>query len=324
MTYRIGIVGCGRMGTRFHAPAFAAQPDCDIVACTSRSPEKAEVLARAYDAEAYTDVDQMLEKAALDVVVIATADPAHLEPLAAALTAGAHVFVEKPLHASGGQEWVTWADYEAAERVMRGWDRGRSIVGTNFNYRTMPHFKQLKMDLTVGELGTIGLIDASAHLNCWSHTIDLLRWWCGDVREVFAYWDVGAKDPRRVVSLRFASGAVGTIVGASYDFRDELVRVEIHGTKARGLVAGLNGSYERRTEDQNAPDAVWPRKDFGNDNFAPSFRASVDAFCEALRGGRRPLADGDDALAELAIEAAIHRSATTGAACVVPFTPNDR
>jgi predicted dehydrogenase len=197
-------------------------------------------------------------------------------------------------------------------------------VGMNFNYRTMPHFKQLKTDLTAGELGTIRLVDASAHLNCWSHTIDLLRWWCGDVREVFAHWDVDAKDPQRAMSLRFASGTVGTLVGASYDFRDELVRVEIYGSKAHGLVAGLNGSYERRTEDQNAPDAVWPRKDFGNDNFAPSFRASVDSFCDALREGRRPLADGDDALAELAIEAAIQRSATTGAACVVPSGSHGR
>ena len=30
-TYRVAIVGCGRMATRFHAPSFAAQPDCRIV-----------------------------------------------------------------------------------------------------------------------------------------------------------------------------------------------------------------------------------------------------------------------------------------------------
>jgi predicted dehydrogenase len=71
-------------------------------------------------------------------------------------------------------------------------------------------------------------------------------------------------------------------------------------------------------EDQAAPDSVWPRKDFGNDNFGPSFRASVDAFCAALREGGRPLVDGDDALAELAIEAAIHRSSETGVPVRVP------
>ncbi len=319
MTYRIGIVGCGRMGTRFHAPAFAAQPDCQIVACTSRTAEKAEALARAHGATAYSDVSELLAKGAPDVVVITTSDSAHLEPLAAALAAGVHVFVEKPLHSARGQEWVSWEDYEAAARVMRTWDRKRSIVGVNFNYRTMPHFRQLKVDVAAGELGAIKLVDAAAHLNCWSHTIDLLRWWCGEVSEVFAYWDAGATELHRVVSLRFADGGVGSLIGATYDFRDELVRVDVQGTKARGLVTGLNGSYERRSEDQNAPDTVWPRKDFGGDNFAPSFRSSIDAFCEALRQGQPPPVDGDDALAELAIEAAIERSAMTGAPVKVPF-----
>jgi predicted dehydrogenase len=318
MTYRVGIVGCGRMGSRLHAPAFAAQPDCRIVGTTSRTREKAEELARSYGAETYADVAELLAKASPDVLVITTPDSAHLEPLAAALAAGIHVFVEKPLHAAGGQEWVTWDDYEAAARVLAGWDRAHSVVGINFNYRTMPHYRQLATDIAAGELGTPTLVDAAAHLNCWSHTIDLLRWWCGDVREVFAYWDVSAKELRRVVSLRFASGAIGTLVGASYDYRDELVRVEIHGTKARGLVAGLNGAYERRVEEQSAPDTVWPRKDFASDNFGPSFRASIDAFCDALRSGRRAPVDGDDALAELAIEAAIYRSATTGAPVSVP------
>jgi predicted dehydrogenase len=199
---------------------------------------------------------------------------------------------------------------------MRHWDRARSVVGINFNYRTMPHFRQLRADCTSGDLGDIALVDAAAHLNCWSHTIDLLRWWCGDVVEVFAFWD--SQSPRRAVTLRFGSGAVGTLVGAPYDFRDDLVRVEVFGSRARGLVTGLNGSYVRLSEDQSAPDVSWPRKDFGNDNFGPSFRASVDAFCAALRDGGRPLADGDDALSELAIEAAIQRSAETHTPVRVP------
>jgi len=278
--------------------------------------DHAESLARAYGATAHRDVPRMLEAADPDAVVITTADNAHLEPLALVLERAKHVFVEKPLHAAGGQEWVTWQDYETAAEVMRRWDHGRSIVGINFNYRTMPHFGQLRADCAAGELGSIKLVDAAAHLNCWSHTLDLLRWWCGDVTEVFAYWD--RPEPRRAVALRFASGAVGTVVGAPFDFRDDLVRVEIHGSRARGLVSGLNGAYSRQAEDQAAPDSAWPRKDFGNDNFGPSFRASVDAFCGALREGGRPLADGDDALAELAIEAAIHRSSETGVPVRVP------
>lgn len=316
MTFRVGIVGCGRMATRFHAPAFAAQPECQIVAATSRTFEHAESLAGAYGATAYADLPILLRESDAEVLVIATADNVHLEPLRLALEHGKHVFVEKPLHAERGQEFVSWQDYEAAVAVMREWDRARSVVGVNFNYRTMPHYRQMYADCSAGTLGEISLVDAAAHLNCWSHTIDLLRWWCGDVDEVFAYWPTG--QVQRSVSLRFSSGAIGTLVGARYDFRDSLVRVEVHGAIARGLADGLNGSYVRQPEDQSQPDTLWPRKDFGGDNFAPSFRASVDAFCSALRERTRPLADGDDALAELAVEAAIQRSAETGAPVRVP------
>jgi len=311
VTFRVGLIGCGRVATRFHAPAFAAQPDVEIVACASRTLEHARGLASTYGAQAFEGVEAMLAGVDPDVVVITTSDNAHLEPLRLALERGKHVFVEKPLHARRGQEWVTWADYDAAAAVLARWQRDRSTFGINFNYRTMPHFRQLHDDCASFELGDIMLIDAAAHLNCWSHTIDLLRWWCGEVAEVFAYWD--RRNPRRAITFRFLNGAVGTLVGAPYDFRDDLVRIEVHGTRARGLVSGLNGSYVRQLEDQTAPDIVYPRKDFGHDYYGPSFRASVDAFCAALRNNSRPLADGDDALAELAIEAAIDRSAETGA-----------
>lgn len=318
MTFRVGIVGCGRMATRFHAPAFAAQPDCTVVACASRTASHAESLASAFNATPYPDTAAMLDGADPDIVVISTADNAHLEPLELSLQRGKHVFIEKPLHAARGQEWVTWSDYEAASAVMQKWDRAQSTIGINFNYRTMPHYRQLHADCAADELGTILMVDAAAHLNCWSHTIDLLRWWCGNVEEVFAFWRSSGSEPHRSVALHFANGAVGTLVGAPFDFRDSLVRVELFGTRSRGLVDGLNGSYTRHSEDQSKPDTTWPRKDFANDNFAPSFRASVDAFCAALRTNGRPLADGDDALAELAIEAAIQRSVETHAPVRVP------
>jgi predicted dehydrogenase len=316
MTYRVAIVGCGRMGARFHAPAFAAQPDCDVVATVSRTLANAQVLAATLGATAYPDLTSMLDAAQPDVVVIATPDPAHLEVLAPVLQRGLHVFVEKPLQAALGQERVTWDDYAAAEHVLRDWDRAKSVFGVNFNYRTMPHFRQLKADLDAGALGTLRVIDALAHPNCWSHTLDLLRWMLGDVAEVFCAQTHASLD--RVVSLRFASGALGSLVGTNFNFRDELVRLDVFGSAGRGVIEGLNGSYARRAAD-TGPDVVWPRKDFLNDYFGPSFRATIDAYCEALRAGRQPPVAGDDGLAELAIEAAIHRSAETGQPVRVPI-----
>jgi predicted dehydrogenase len=321
VTYRVAIVGCGRVGTRFHAPGFAAQPDCQIVACVGRTLDKAQTLAATYGATAYADVDAMLDDARPDIVVIATPDTAHLEALERSLARGLHVFVEKPLHAAAGQERVTWDDFQAAERALGGWDRSKSLVGMNFNYRTMPHVRQLKADVESGALGSIRLVDALAHLNCWSHTLDLLRWIVGDIVEVFAQAAPDTATLDRVVALRFAGGANGALVGAAFNFRDNLIRLDLFGSAARGTLEALNGSYRRRPELAGEPEVVWPRRDLLNDNYGPSFGATIDAYCDAVRAGRQPPVDGDDGLAELAVEAAIFRSAQTNAPVVVPYQP---
>jgi predicted dehydrogenase len=321
VTYRVAIVGCGRVGTRFHAPAFAAQPDCQIVACVGRTLDKAQTLAATYGATAYADLESMLDDARPDIVVIATPDTAHLEALERSLARGLHVFVEKPLHAAAGQERVTWDDFLIAEAALGGWDRTKSLFGMNFNYRTMPHVRQLKADADSGALGTIRLVDALAHLNCWSHTLDLLRWIVGDIVEVFAQAAQDAATLDRVVALRFAGVANGSLVGAAFNFRDDLIRLDLFGSDARGTVEALNGSYRRRPERPGEPEVVWPRRDLLNDNYGPSFKATIDAYCEAVRAGRQPPVDGDDGLAELAVEAAISRSAQTNTPVVVPYQP---
>jgi predicted dehydrogenase len=310
------------MGTRFHAPGFAAQPDCEIVACVGRTIDKAQLLAATYGATAYPDLDAMLDDARPDIVVIATPDTAHLEALEHSLARGLHVFVEKPLHAAAGQERVTWDDFVAAEHALRGWDRAKSLVGMNFNYRVMPHLVQLHADVDSGVLGPIRLVDALAHLNCWSHTLDLLRWLVGDIVEVFAHAAQDGDVRDRVVALRFANGATGSLVGAAFNFRDTLMRLDLFGSQARGTIEGLNGSYRRRPERPGEPEVVWPRRDFLNDHFGPSFKATIDTYCEAVRAGRQPPVDGDDGLAELAVEAAISRSAQTNAPVVVPYQPH--
>jgi predicted dehydrogenase len=146
-----------------------------------------------------------------------------------------------------------------------------------------------------------------------------LRWLVGDVVEVFAYRDQGLD---RTVALRFANGATGALVGATFNFREDLIHLDLFGSEARGSIAGLNGSYHRRPEQSGEPEVVWPRRDFLNDNFGPSFRATIDAYCDALRAGRQPPIDGHDGLAELAVEAAIQRSVESQAPVTVPYRPH--
>jgi virulence factor len=100
--FRVGIVGCGDVARRFHAPAFAAQPDVAIVGCTSRSTASADRLAASYGATSHPTVAALISAEQPNLLVITTHESGRIEPLELGLEAGCDLFVEKPLFASGG------------------------------------------------------------------------------------------------------------------------------------------------------------------------------------------------------------------------------
>ena len=109
--FRVGIIGCGDVARRFHAPAFAAQPDVAIVGATSRSKVSADRLAASYGATSYSTVEALISAQQPDLLVITTHESARIEPLELGLRAGCDLFVEKPLFASVDQDRIAVEDY---------------------------------------------------------------------------------------------------------------------------------------------------------------------------------------------------------------------
>jgi predicted dehydrogenase len=108
---RVVLVGCGRAAEN-HIRAIQRLSSASVVAVCDVEPLMAEQLAVRYGVrKQYSDVDAMLEAERPDVVHIATPPQSHLPLAMAALDAGCHVFVEKPLtlcHADS-QKLVTHA-----------------------------------------------------------------------------------------------------------------------------------------------------------------------------------------------------------------------
>ncbi|WP_341212762.1 Gfo/Idh/MocA family oxidoreductase [uncultured Limimaricola sp.] len=94
MTQRVLIAGLGNMGLS-HALAHHAHPDSEIVGLVNRSARALPDALAPYPL--FTDYDTALAKTRPDVVVIATYSDSHADYACAAMRAGAHVFVEKPL-----------------------------------------------------------------------------------------------------------------------------------------------------------------------------------------------------------------------------------
>lgn len=99
----VGIVGCGYWGPNL-ARNFNSDPRAAVRALCDPNRERLGQVARNYPAaEVFTSFQTMLEAAVLDVVVIATPLKTHHELSRAALLAGKHVLVEKPMAATSAE-----------------------------------------------------------------------------------------------------------------------------------------------------------------------------------------------------------------------------
>src|SRR5215470_7658391 len=93
---KIGILGAGFMGTT-HARAYAKIPGVSIAAVSSRQREKAERLAAEFGARATTDDRSIIEDPSIDLISNTLPVHLHVDPTIAALKAGKHVLLEKPV-----------------------------------------------------------------------------------------------------------------------------------------------------------------------------------------------------------------------------------
>ena len=157
---RFGLIGCGAQG-RFLSEALALAGGAEFVACADVNPEAAALAARrcGYRATS-TDYRDMLARADLDAVIVATTHD-QLQPAAlAAVRAGRHVFVEKPmaLNAADGRVLAA-AARQAGVRLM-----------VDYTVRFMPArllMRQLQNSGAIGEVMHISAGQLLGHLGGW-------------------------------------------------------------------------------------------------------------------------------------------------------------
>ncbi|MEM1569323.1 MAG: Gfo/Idh/MocA family oxidoreductase, partial [Candidatus Bathyarchaeia archaeon] len=95
---KVGIIGCGGIASSTHVPNYLKLPDVSVVACADIDVSRARDFAKKFNIPAfYGDYRDMLDKESLDAVSVCTPNVAHKEPSIAAMKAGAHVLVEKPM-----------------------------------------------------------------------------------------------------------------------------------------------------------------------------------------------------------------------------------
>lgn len=124
---RIGVIGAGWWAVANHLPELKKNPDCEIVAVSRLGAAELDEVQQLFEVPAgFEDFREMLAKVPMDGVVVSSPHVAHFEHASAALEAGCHVLVEKPL---------TTSSSDARALVALAERRGRQIVvpyGWNF------------------------------------------------------------------------------------------------------------------------------------------------------------------------------------------------
>jgi predicted dehydrogenase len=131
-----------------HATAFSQLPDVEVVALWSRTRARAEDLAGRLDLErvqVYDDWQDLIERAEVDVISVATPEFLRREPVTMALERGRHVLVEKPFS-------VELAD---AHEMVRLGQAANTVTATCFNWRYAPGAQIARREVQAGRLGRI-------------------------------------------------------------------------------------------------------------------------------------------------------------------------
>ena len=345
MSVGFGIVGTGLIAG-MHAQALAGVASARLVACLSRDAERAGQFARAHDCAAFSDLDAFLAHPGLDAVSICTPSGAHLETALAATAAGKHLFVEKPLEVT----------LERCRRIVDAADAAGVICSGVFQSRSLADVLLIKRALEQGRFGDVVVGDAivkwvrpasyyedswhgtrvldggGALMNQSIHTIDLLQWLLGPIESVQAFTTRRAHaglevEDTAVAALRFASGALGTIVGSTAIHPGFERRIEIGGTAGSAVLVGDTIGEWHFSEETDEDQALRERRaDVDPDRGGASDPAGVgiaghrrqyEELTAAILAGETPDIDGRAATAAVAIVLAIYESARSGR----PVTP---
>ena len=145
---KIGILGSGRI-IKNQIEAMIASEYCQPYAISSRSPDKARVLANTYSLKVYNNPMELLQDPSIDIVYIGLPNDVHYEWAERCLLSGKHVLVDKPI-----TQYVT--ELLKLRKIVE--ETGKLIM-EGFMYRTHPVVDKLVEIINHGDIGTIKHID---------------------------------------------------------------------------------------------------------------------------------------------------------------------
>ncbi|KCZ71730.1 putative dehydrogenase [Candidatus Methanoperedens nitroreducens] len=239
---KLAIIGCGAVAEVFHIPTLQRMPEFEIVALVDANEERAKELKNKYslNCETFSDYKKVLSKD-IDAVFILTPPKFHSQIAIECAEAGKHIFCEKPMETS----------LEKAKDMVEASEKAGVKLMVGLNFRFIPQFKKVHELIEKGFLGH--LIGASStfftNASVWPskskfqysregggalfemgcHHMDLIRWYLGDIRNVFGNIKTLNKDitidDTANVYMEFKNGAAANLAVVWGDLSINEIRV---------------------------------------------------------------------------------------------------
>lgn len=340
---RFAVVGAGNIGV-VHAKALSDLADiAELVAIVDPDEYKAQELASQHEVDyVATDLDTILARDDIDAVVLCTPSGMHADGAVAALDAGKHVVIEKPIDVS----------LAAADRIIAAEKRSGKTVAVISQHRFDKSTEKVLDAIRDGHFGPITSAIAShawwrgqtyydsgewrgtwaldgggAIMNQTVHTINLMITALGTPTEVFAYAGCLAHErieveDTAVAVVKFDSGALGMIHGTTAAYPGLDASLRLFGTKGSAVISNdelvfihenagdaPEISMSERGHNQVTDDF---KLDEGDIPLGRAHRRQLIDFVDAIHTGRPPRVGTADARTSLAVILAVYESAKTG------------
>ncbi len=283
----LGILGCGRVALDVHLPALARHHDVRIAGGADPDPSRRAAAARAGVPEPAATQEELLADPAVEAILVATPPEAHAAGALAAVEAGRHVLVEKP---------VATSPADARAVAARAAETGR-VAAAGHQLRCHPGVESLRARVAGGKLGRIVEVRARwvagspgafpLLLDLGVHHLDLWPWFLDDPWSELSLVSGGPGGNRVEIAGTTASGARIAILlareGSAADGGGLAHRLEIIGERGHRTLdlyrpRGL-ARFRRHGATRAAFRRQWTR-------FACSVRDGAPVACSIEDGAR--------------------------------------
>jgi UDP-N-acetyl-2-amino-2-deoxyglucuronate dehydrogenase len=274
---RFGLIGCGRIFPKHVESLKRLEPEVEIAAVCDLDSAKANAAAKGLGVPAYTDHLAMLAKEKLDVVNILTWSGNHAPIAIECAGKVANIVVEKPMSLR----------LDHADKLIEACKRNNSRLFVVKQNRFNPPIVALRKAVDEGRFGRLLMgtvrvrwsrspeyyrqdkwrgtwaLDGGALTNQASHFIDMLIWFFGPVKSVYAktatFLAPIESEDTGVAVIEFESGALGTIEATTCTRPKDLEgSISILGEKGSVELSGFAANQvrvwnflEKRSEDES-------------------------------------------------------------------------